>query len=115
MIIFSKCQSVFIWCFILIIDAPYFSDGNNTDDKIWDDYVTDLNSEIHDILQTNSNSDIDPNYYTITADAGYKNWIKSSDHFKLRLPCGVKTKQKKKKGEKREKEQLTTEQANLTR
>eukprot|EP01084_Bolivina_argentea_P296340 510367_1 len=68
---------------IVVVDGPHFSGGSNTDDKIWDDYIMDNNSEIHTIFGTGDCDENNPNPYAITADCGYKNCIQAPEFFKL--------------------------------
>ena len=68
---------------VVFVDGPYYADGQNNDDKIWDSIV---HSEHHDINIIYP----DGKEYTVVADRGYRS-CHESDKFKLLIPNGVTT------------------------
>ena len=101
--------------FVLFSDGPFFADGYNNDQIIWDWTVNDTDHEIRQIFPE-IDGDGDSQTYTIVADRGYR---KCLDHetYKLLIPHGV-TKQavKSKDGKKKKKKKaLTVEQGNQSK
>ena len=116
--------------FVISVDGPYFADGHNNDDIMWDSIINDENHAIHDIFDThpilndaNDDIDIPQHTYCIVADRGYKKCV-SHPSYKLLWPHAKSKRINKKKSNDDEQtdadieptqKQLTTEQSNTTR
>ena len=116
--------------FVISVDGPYFADGHNNDDIMWDSIINDENHAIHDIFDThpilndaNEDVDIPQQKYCIVADRGYKKCV-SHPSYKLIWPHAKSKRINKKKSNDDDQtdadieptqKQLTTEQSNTTR
>ena len=66
---------------VVFVDGPYYADGWNQDDKIWDSIVHNPDHQLHTILP-------DDEVHHVIADRGYRN-CHETDHWKLVIPHGV--------------------------
>ena len=103
---------------IFFVDGPFYADGQNSDQYIWDWIVTNTDHDIHRIFPVDALNQISK--YTIVADRGYSRCL-DSDKYPLIIPFGVTTEpvevedeggEKKKKAKKKN---LTAEEANYSK
>lgn len=118
--------------YIIVADGPYFADGHNNDDILWDSIINDASHDIHEIFDTYpSDTDIDQDddipleKFCVIADRGYKKCAKHP-RYELLWPFAKKKKNNNsddpneadddiKEDNDAITKQLTTEQSNHTR
>ena len=102
--------------YILFVDGPFFADGHNNDQIIWDWIVHDDDHNIHRILPHHDRNG-ESLRYSVVADRGYTRCI-DHDTYKLVIPHGVQTKvveeddEEKGKKKKKKRKPLTVQQGN---
>ena len=75
--------------YILFVDGPFFADGHNSDQLIWDWIVHADDHDIHRILPHHDEHGQSVQY-TVVADRGYTRCI-DNETYKLLIPHGVQT------------------------
>jgi hypothetical protein len=100
---------------VLWADGPFFADGYNNDQIIWDYTVHDKDHDIHRIFPS-KDGDGKEQSYTFVADRGYRKCLPNTT-YNLMIPHGV-TKEKVKDAEgktKKKKKALTAKEGNQSK